>query len=166
MRTLGGDWTIRLDHGRSNDFMWLYGFTGHAPYNWPAPNGYPDTGLAWSGSNSFAMTWRVLGWLTETRDSDVPLHPIVDITRANVPVANWTANNLVTWWCTRLLGYQPEAARKQALVAFMAQNGDPNTYVITDTNTWQGSDLKRHYNHERLRSLVALILMTPEFMSR
>ena len=166
MRTLGGDWTIRLDHGRSNDFMWLYGFTGHAPYNWPAPNGYPDTGLAWSGSNSFAMTWRVLGWLTETRDSDVPLHPIVDITRANVPVANWTANNLVTWWCTRLLGYQPEAARKQALVAFMAQNGDPNTYVITDTNTWQGSDLKRHYNHERLRGLVALILMTPEFMSR
>ena len=53
-----------------------------------------------------------------------------------------------------------------ALVAFMAQNGDPNTYVITDTNTWQGSDLKRHYNHERLRGLVALILMTPEFMSR
>ena len=48
----------------------------------------------------------------------------------------------------------------------MAQNGDPNTYVITDTNTWQGSDLKRHYNHERLRGLVALILMTPEFMSR
>ena len=48
----------------------------------------------------------------------------------------------------------------------MAQNGDPNTYVITDTNAWQGSDLKRHYNHERLRSLVALILMTPEFMSR
>ncbi|MFX7328996.1 hypothetical protein ABTI69_19625, partial [Acinetobacter baumannii] len=44
-----GDWTLRLDHGRSNDFMWLYGFTGHAPYNWPAPNGYPDTGLAWSG---------------------------------------------------------------------------------------------------------------------
>ena len=166
MRTLGGDWTIRLDHGRSNDFMWLYGFTGHAPYNWPAPNGYPDTGLAWSGSNSFAMTWRVLGWLTETKDGEVPLHPIVDTTRANVPVANWTANNLVTWWCTRLLGYQPEAARKQALVAFMAQNGDPNTYVITDTNTWQGSDLKRHYNHERLRSLVALILMTPEFMSR
>ena len=72
----------------------------------------------------------------------------------------------MAWWCTRLLGYQPEAARKQALVAFMAQNGDPNTYVITDTNTWQGSDLKRHYNHERLRGLVALILMTPEFMSR
>jgi len=166
MRTMGGDWTIRLDHGRSGDFMWLYGFTGHTPYNWPAPNGYPDSGLSWSGSNSYAMTWRLLGWLTESKDGDVPLHPIVDTTRANVPVATWTANTLVTWWCTRLLGYQPEAARKQALVAFMAQNGDPNTYVITDTNTWQGSDLKRHYNHERLRSLVALILMTPEFMSR
>ena len=48
----------------------------------------------------------------------------------------------------------------------MGQNGAPNPYVSTVLYTWQGSDLKRHYNHERLRGLVALILMTPEFMSR
>ena len=36
----------------------------------------------------------MLGWLTETRDGEVPLHPIVDTTRANIPVANWTANTL------------------------------------------------------------------------
>ena len=48
----------------------------------------------------------------------------------------------------------------------MAQNGDPNTYVIADTNAWAAGDLKQHYNHERLRSMVSLILMSPEFLSR
>jgi uncharacterized protein (DUF1800 family) len=164
MRVLGHDWTPRLGHGKSDEFMWRVGFTGHAPYNWAAPNGYPDNGLAWSGSNSFAMTWKLLNWLTETSDGDVPLSPIVATTRSGV--ASWTANNLVTFWCNRILGYQPEAARRQTLVNFMAQNGDPASYVILDNDVWQQGDLKRHYNHQRLRSLVSLILMSPEFLSR
>lgn len=164
MRVLGHDWTLRPGHARSDEFMWRVGFTGHTPYNWAAPNGYPDTGLAWSGSNSYAMTWKLLNWLTETSDADVPLSPILATTRSGV--ASWTANNLVTFWCQRILGYQPEAARKQTLVGFMAQNGDPNSYVILDNDVWQQSDLKRHYNHQRLRSLVSLILMSPEFLSR
>lgn len=164
MRALGHDWTPRLDHGKSDEFMWRVGFTGHTPYNWAAPNGYPDNSLAWSGSNSFAMTWKLLNWLTETNDGEVPLSPIVAATRSGV--ASWTANNLVTFWCNRILGYQPEASRKQTLVNFMAQNGDPASYVILDNDVWQQSDLKRHYNHQRLRSLVSLILMSPEFMSR
>ncbi len=164
MRALGQTWTLRLDHDKSNEFMWRMGFTGHVPYNWPAPNGYPDTGIAWSGSNSFAMTWKLVNWLTETKEGDAFLSPIIDATRSGV--ATWTASNLVTFWCNRILGYQPEAARKQTLINFMAQNGDPASYVITDTDAWAASDLKRHYNHQRLRSMVSLILMSPEFMSR
>lgn len=96
------------------------GFTGHAPYDWPAPNGYPDTREAWSGSSSYAMTWKLLNWLTETQDNAVPLAPILATTRSKVP--SWTANALVDYWCQRLLGYQPTAARKQTLVAFMRLN--------------------------------------------
>ena len=140
------------------------GFTGHQPYDWPAPNGYPDVREAWSGSSSYAMTWRILNWITETSESGVPLMPILATTRAKVP--SWTATKLVDFWCQRILGYLPTAARRQTLIAFMAQNGDPATYVITDTNAWAGSDLKRHYNQERLRSMVSLILMSPEFLSR
>ena len=44
--------------------------------------------------------------------------------------------------------------------------GDPATYVITDTDSSASSDLKRHYNQQRLRSLVSLILLSPEFISR
>jgi len=164
MRALGQDWTVAVGDGKSDELMWRFGFTGHVPYNWPAPNGYPDTAQAWSGANSYAMTWKLLNWMTETSNASVPVSPILATTRSGV--SSWTANNLVTFWCNRLLGYQPDAARKQTLVNFMAQNGNAASYVIADTEAWAGNDLKAHYNQSRLRSMVSLILMSPEFMSR
>jgi len=163
LRGLGSDWTPRVADGKTDEFFWLFDATGHTPYVWPAPNGYPDTGLAWSGSNSYAMTWRLLTWLSETQDNGVPLTPVLAASRSGV--SSWTANNLVDFWCRRLLGYLPAASRRATLTQFLAQNGDPATYVITDTNSWAASDPKRHYNQERLRSTVALILMSPEFMT-
>lgn len=168
LRVLDCDWTYRLDENRSNDLNWRMGFTGHQPFDWAAPNGYPDIGKAWGGPNSHAMTWKVINWLTETNNvaGDGKLLPILETTRSGVPVAQWTARRLVDFWCTRILGYRPATARYNALLAFMAQNGDVDSYVITDTDTWAQSDLKRHYNHQRLRSMVSLVMMTPEFLSR
>ena len=168
LRAGASDWTIKGgSETRSNDFMGRLATTGHAPYDWAAPNGYPDVGVTWAGSNNMVTTWKMLSWLTETVDTDAaltPLLPILAQSRANV--ASWTANNLVDYWCQRMLGYLPIAARRQVLVAFLAQNGDPATYVITDTDTSATTDLKRHYNLQRLRSMVSMILISPEFMSR
>jgi uncharacterized protein (DUF1800 family) len=166
MRVLGSDWTLRVADAKSDEFTWRMGMTGHEPYDWPAPNGYPDTGIAWSGANSFAMTWKFLNWFTEANDGGVPLAPILATTRTGLPAAQWTATKLVDFWCRRVLGYLPVAARRQELIAFMAQNGDPNAYVIADNDEWAASDLKRHFNQQRLRSMVSLILMSPEFLSR
>ena len=88
--------------------MWRLGATGHSPYDWPAPNGYPDTATAWSGANSFAMTWKMLGWLAETSDGTQRLMPIVETSRA--AVAQWTPRALVDFWCQRVLGHAPAAA--------------------------------------------------------
>ena len=114
------------------------------------------------------MTWKLQNWLTETNNvaGDGKLMPLLEITRAGLAPSQWTANRLVAFWCQRVLGYQPVAQRLDVLRRFMAQNGDPASYVIEDTNAWVQSDLKRHYNHERLRSMVSLILMSPEFLSR
>ncbi len=165
LRALGTNWTPAVGDARTDELFWRLGPTGHLPYEWPAPNGYPDTGLAWSGASNFAMTWKLLDWFTEATDaSSVPIAPIIDLSRSNV--SNWTANNLVDFWCQRLLGYLPAATRRQVLAGFLAQNGDPASYVITDTDTWAASDPKKHYNQQRIRSMVALILLSPEFMSR
>ena len=166
LRVLGSDWTLRVGNSASDDFMWRMGATGNEPYAWPAPNGYPDTGVAWSGSNSFAMTWRLLNRLGEAADGGAQIVPILAATRAGLPIAQWTATKLVDYWCNRILGYLPVAARRQALIGFMAQNGNPDSFVIADDDVWAASDLKHHYNQQRLRSMVSLILMTPEFLSR
>ncbi len=163
LRALGSDWTPRVGDAKSDELFYRLGFTGNAPYEWPAPNGYPDVGVAWSGSNSYAMTWKLLNWISETSESSVFMAPILDLTRSNV--SSWTSNNLVDYWCQRILGYVPVASRRQTLVAFMAQNGAA-TEVIADTDSWAASNPKAHYNQQRLRSMVALILMSPEFMSR
>jgi hypothetical protein len=110
------------------------------------------------------MSWKMLNWLAETQDDGTPLLPILDISRASVP--QWTATRLVDYWCQRILGRKPTNARRNRLIAFMAQNGDPNAHVISDTDSWAGNDLKKHYNHQRLRSMVSLILMSPEFLTR
>jgi uncharacterized protein (DUF1800 family) len=163
LRALGSDWTARIGDAKSDELFWRMSFTGNMPYEWPAPNGYPDTGVAWSGSNSYAMSWKLLNWISETSENSVFMSPILDLTRSNV--TSWTSNNLVDFWCQRILGALPVASRRQTLVAFMAQNGTA-TEVITDTDTWAASNPKAHYNQQRLRSMVALILMSPEFMSR
>lgn len=163
MRASGSQWTLRLDNDASNTFMWRFGFTGHEPYAWPAPNGYPDTGVAWSGANGFAMSWKILNWLTETNDGGNPLLPILQASRSNV--SKWTAATLVDYWCNRILGYLPTAQRRNTLIAFMAQNGGKDD-VIADSDAWSGNDLKKHYNQQRLRSMVSLILLSPEFLSR
>jgi hypothetical protein len=47
----------------------------------------------------------------------------------------------------------------------MRQNGSAGE-VIADSDAWAGSDLKRHYNQQRLLSMVSLVLMSPEFLAR
>ena len=161
LRLSGSNWTPGVGDDKSDEFSWRMGFTGHTPYDWPAPNGYPDTAVAWSGSNSLGMTWKLLNWLTETKDGDTPLLPILAATRSGV--TTWTSTALVDFWCKRLLGYLP--ARRTVLVDFMRQNGAAAD-VIADTDAWSGNDLKKHYNQQRLRSMVSLVLMSPEFLAR
>ena len=164
MRGAGSNWSLAPSGARADEFVWRFGFTGHTPFGWPAPNGYPDASRAWSGSNTYGQTWKMLDWLASETDADVPILPILALTRSNVP--KWTAAAIVDYWCNRLLGYLPAAARRQVLNKFLAQNGDPASYVIEDTEDWSGNDLKRHYNQSRIRSVVSLILLSPEFVSR
>lgn len=163
LRAVDSGFTLRVGAGQSDTFMWRLVNAGHMPFDWPAPDGYPDHADDWAGANSYAMAWRMLGWMSEANEDGTRLLPIIEDTRAHV--AGWTVANLVGHWCTRLLGRMPEPARLQALHAFMGQGAGPD-FVVADSNEWRGGDLKAHYNHDRLRSMVSLLLMSPEFTTR
>ncbi|HET8899159.1 MAG TPA: hypothetical protein VFN09_10345, partial [Rhodanobacteraceae bacterium] len=76
-----------------------------------------------------------------------------------------------------VLGYRPQPTRDLA-VDFLRQNAlatDPLDLISDDTNnqgqpthtgTWHSNDLSRHYTIARLRTTVALLLCSPEFLRR
>ena len=77
-----------IDIPRPNDNIWtLYGM-GQVPYQWPAPNGYPDVAAAWSGllmprwqrAANFGLGWE---WSTD--------HTVDDMRAliGAVPMAEW-----------------------------------------------------------------------------
>ena len=151
---------------RTDDFHNRLNATGNGAHRWAPPNGYPDASAAWRTTAPLASTWKMLDWLTETSDDTLRLLPIIETSRATLGVANWTARKLVEFWCERLLGHQPAQAQRDRLVAFLAQNGNPDTYVIADDERSVSSDPKAHYNHSRIRGMVSLILLSPEFLTR
>lgn len=142
--------------------------TGHGTYEWTPPNGYPDVQRPWLATNSMAALWRLLSWLPKHTaipgDESTAVLPILSVSRAEVPT--WTAGALVNFWCRRLLGYLPKESHRQVLVGFLLQNGDRATFVIPDTNVDSATDLKNHRCQDRIKAMVSMILMSPEFMSR
>ena len=81
---------------------------------------------------------------------------------------SFTAANIAGLWCDRILGYRP-ANVYNAAVDFMRQNAQPTDSLdlALASDTWTGaSKLSLHYAQSRLRSMVALILCSPDFLTR
>ncbi len=175
LRTLNADFTPVWDNTAtwttSEEFTSRLQGTGHRPFYWAAPNGYPDRSEAWSSSGTLAMTWKLLTRLTELRqirdDGNSPrLADIVAQTQAAIASGSRSANAIVDYWLGRLYGYQPESARRTVFVNFMRQNAAADEVLNIDTDAWAASNLKGHYNQQRLRTLVALMLCSPDFFRR
>jgi uncharacterized protein (DUF1800 family) len=182
LRGLGAEFTPALDNTNdwttSEEFISRVQQTGHRWLYWPSPNGYPDVQTAWSSSSALGMTFKLLARIPEMHvtngDGTTPfLADVQAQTLAAFPNASdRNADNLVGYWCDRLLGYRPEPTCT-TLVNFLRQNAAANAAldIVTDSGNshngvWNGGDLSRHYTIARLRTTVALILCSPEFLRR
>lgn len=180
LRVLGADFTPTMQNypnewSTKDEFNYRMQLTGHRLFYWPAPNGYPDKNAAWRSSGALAMTWRLLARLTEIHkevgyDGDRPL--LTDIhgrtqsaISAGVPS---TAEGVVGWWCDRIFGSRP-AGTTQLAIDFLRQNAAADAVRDYTTDNWRlggNPDLSNHYNRQRLRSMVALLLCSPDFFQR
>lgn len=146
--------------------------TGHGCYNWPSPDGYPDTADRWTSASALGQCWRLLSRLPELRqlDSDDFLMQIHSLTVAGIPVAERSAARLVDFWLQRLIGRAVDATRRTALINFLRQNAAPDARLDIEhgypDGQWSGGNLSAHYTPPRLRATVAMIMMLPEFHQR
>lgn len=188
LRALGADFTPVPDntpvYTPTEEFMGRLQATGHRLFYWPAPNGYPDDQIAWSGTGALGMTLRMLPRLlemhqTESYNNAQPF--LIDVqgqTLAAFPdPAQRSAVNIIGYWCDRILGYRPAPTHTVA-VDFLRQNaaaGDALDLVSDSTNNdgqpnrvgvWDINHPSKHYTIARLRVAIGLILCSPEFLRR
>lgn len=144
--------------------------TGHGPFRWQAPNGFPDQAVAWSASSVLGQTWRLLSRLPQMQDGSTMLLPILDQTRAALPVGQRTSRLIVDYWLERVLGFAPLESRRQVLIDFLRQNGSADDVIDLDAGapfgSWNAGNRIRHYSGARLNAVVSLIFTLPEAHQR
>ncbi len=188
LRALGADFTLMPDNSSTwtstEEFVSRLQAAGHRLFYWPAPNGYPDVMQAWASTGAMGMTMKLLPRLVEMHqgsgyDNTKPfLADVQGQTLGAFPNPDdRNAATLIGYWCDRILGYRPEPTHGIA-VDFLRQNAGPNDPLdlVTDatndqgqpqhTGTWNLNDLSKHYTIARLRTAIALILCSPEFLRR
>lgn len=150
-RACNSNFVPRMNHSETDSFYWRYEGTGQAQFAWPAPNGYPDVKDAWQSMTPRVMSWRLCGWLVDFKDSNDNWYLNV---LAQTPAHIRSANALADFWIHRILNRLISPADRDQIVQFMAQGVNPDFDLnFNDSDT-----------QDRLRAMVGLILMSPDYL--
>lgn len=145
---------IGAEYDPPTDNPWWYSASGHLPFNWRAPNGYPDEKEDWFSTMPMLQRWRAINRIMTGVD-EVP--NIVDTIRVYTPGSSLSAIQLADYWIPRVLGRDMEfSAHRDEIINFMAA-GLGATIPI---------DLTNDNNAVRLAHMVGLIALSPDFQYR
>lgn len=178
MRACETDFTIKPDDSNSNSFEYRMDDTGHFPFEWQAPDGYPEESAYWMSSTALVQSWKTVDWVVDQNNSGNYLMPIRVRTLEHFQSMQnqMTPENLLAFWMTKIFDHTPNGgwigdSVFEAIIPFIIQQPSDTSYP-----PWQRSltipyeDLEENnwpYRwHERLRGMVSLILASPYFMQR
>lgn len=184
------DYTFRRnvnDESPSSDrFMDRFKRSGERPFDWRAPNGFPDNSQDWLGSTALVHAWRTIDWTIDenTGTGQTPLAPVLSITlnEYSSDPNQHTPNKLANYWLIRTMGWLPDATNgwigtdlHTKVRDFMCRNTDtlnmwpPDAGIGTgSTGNTQGIDTNTspNYWYYRLRGMIDVCLFSPQFMVR
>jgi uncharacterized protein (DUF1800 family) len=161
LRAGGADFpftTFVADEDAVNSFRWYFEAGGQALFSWHPPNGYPDVRGAWQSANPRVALWRLVNWLVE--EDGAGNDRFIGIVASTLASPARSASDIVDFWIPRIYGRALPAADRDELVDFMAAGHNPAFALPIDTNDWPD------YTQDRLRTLVGLMFMSPEFLWR
>ncbi len=138
--------------------FWNVRNLGQNLFEWPTPTGHPDVMSHWASSNGMLNRWNLPYVLTQSWGGNVQID-IVGQTDLNA-----SCTQIVDFWIGRLFGYSINTTVRQELIAFLAQGGDVNQPPRPRSGwpDWNNMDGVR----DRLRSMVQLMAMAPDFHTR
>ena len=123
---------------------------GQLPFNWQAPDGYPDTSAAWINTNGLLNRWNFALALATNKIKGTH----VDLQATPNASMALTAAGLVDFWAGRLLGRPLAPADRAGLTAFVGA-GRPADF-----------ELSARMLEVRVPELVALLMASPYFQQR
>jgi len=153
MRAANSRLILKMNDSDTSSFLWRYTGTGQWPFGWPAPNGYPDVRGAWKSMTPRVMSWRLCSWLVDFENDNDQFYLNI---LGQTPTSARSANELADFWIDRILGRAMDPVDRQEVVDFMAQGFNPDFDL----------DFSDEDTKDRLRSMVGLIFMSPEFLWR
>jgi uncharacterized protein (DUF1800 family) len=152
VRAMGPDFALPLGETFSRYFFYLLYTTGNLPYTWVAPTGFPDRKEVWLTTNALVTSWRLINLLAGVElQGWRPCDPA-----AATPNDLRTPAELTDYWIDRALLRTLDEASHAEILEFMAQGTDPDE-PLSPADPWVV---------DRLRSMVGLILMSPEYLWR
>lgn len=134
---------------------WGLSTLGAPLFHWPTPNGMPDTGPAWTGTNDMIRRWALVNQLTAPGSGILPDGPDTLFARAAEGLSDKTS--AVDRIAAVLLGGAGSAATMQALHTYAASKeilGAPGVFAAPARLD------------AGLRALVGAAAATPEFQLR
>lgn len=153
MRAGGADFTLQMEDGDTDSFLWRYEDTGQRLFRWASPDGFPDVREAWNSMTPRVMGWKLGNWLIDFDDDNENFY--LDIV-GQTPGWARSANELADYWIDRVYGRSTETDDRTEIVEFMANGINPDFDLdFGDPDTT-----------DRLRAMVGLLFMAPEFLWR
>ena len=145
----------------TSSFLSRQSRTGQNLFARVPPDGYGDREELWSGTNTRLQCWRLGSWLI---DQDIDGSSATDDFRLDILGQTYaafpalphqaTSEELVDLWIGRVFRRDIEPEQRDELIDFMAQGNSPTLKLNLDAS----SSVRA-----RLRALVGLMFMTPEF---
>ncbi len=124
---------------------------GYRMFRWPTPTGHPDVAHTWLSTNVMLGRWNTLLNLAADGMGTTTLEP-----HKVIPESQNTPQQIVNFWCERMLGNTSSQETRRTLVDYLRQDGKPD----------EPMDSKADDFADRVKYLVASIGMTPEFQRR
>jgi len=170
----------------SDRFMDRFKRGGERPFDWRAPNGFPDNSEDWMGSTALVHAWRTIDWAMDENIGTglVPYGDVLAVTlnEFSTDPNQHTPNKLANFWLTRVFGWAPDATNgwvgsdlHAKVRDFMCRNTDTFNMWPADTGIGTGSagntdgigtNTSPNYWYNRLRGMIDVILFSPQFMVR
>lgn len=150
--------TMDVEGSYWNSILWEFQYTGQTLFEWPLPDGYPDSISYWANPNSLLRSWNLPFILTQNWGGNIQVDLL---SQTNLSTS---CSDIVDAWITRLCGFSINSATRQALIDFLAQGGDPSQppQPLAEAPDWNDATAVQ----DRVLSMVQLLAASPDFYMR